>query len=123
MANEIGIDRIKEGLHLGFAFWKQTNDALKDGKFDLMDAIGFMDEILLISPLVANSKELLAQTLDLNTAEREEIYEWAKGEFPADTPDAVKAKVTAALDWLITTIIAYAAFKPTQAAPIKPPVK
>lgn len=123
MATKIGINKVKEGLHLGFSFWKQTNEALKDGKFDLMDAIGFMDEILLISPVVSGSKELLAQTLDLDTTERAEIYEWAKGEFPADTAEAVKAKVTSALDWLITTIIAYAAFKPTQATPVKPPVK
>lgn len=110
---KLGINRVKEGLSLVFSFWKQTKEALSDGKFNWLDAMGYLDEILSVPGIVATSKELFAQSLDLDTTERTEIEVWAATQFPNETPENVKKKVTAGIDWLITTMIAYATFAKT----------
>lgn len=106
----IGTENIKKFVGLGFNFGEQWVVAMADGKFDVLDSFGFLDELMSIPVVLKSSKEALAEALDLTAEERAEINTWAKAEF--DIPnDQVEEKVRVCIDFAVSLLMLYKSFK------------
>jgi len=102
---KLGIDKVKLALALGFSLGEQIEKAMEDGKFNLSDLPGFIDEFMQIQGVVESGKDVLAQALDLDAAERAEINTWAQAEFNIAN-DELEAKIESALDLAISILMA-----------------
>ncbi len=90
---KFGVENIITVLdfHLGLA--KELAGALKDGKFKLFEALGFVDDLMKIDGLVKAIPQIKNEFAELSPEELEEIKEYVSEnhEFKGNVDDVINA--------------------------------
>lgn len=109
-----GIENLKKMVKFACDFTKQISEALKDGKFQWTDALGFIDEAAQL-PGVAKSFPAIKQELaELDSTERAELYDYIVSEF--DIPnDAVEVLVENSLSFAVSAVALFEQWKALKA--------
>lgn len=85
----LGIDQLKEVLTFGASFGNALGSALQDdGRITLGEYVLFIGPLLKLAPAVEDIDVALAQLLDMDETEKQELLEFAKTEFDIADDDA-----------------------------------
>jgi hypothetical protein len=77
----LGISNLKTLVKFSCDFTKQIATALSDGKFQWLEALGFIDEIMQIPGVVKTWPEIKLEVADLTAEERQELHAYVVTEF------------------------------------------
>ena len=95
----LGVENLKKALKFVFDF---TTQVAQTKKFNFWAIFGFIDDLVALGDIITKWKDIQAEFKDLDEAEKQEIYEYAKAEF--DLPnDQVEAFIEDALQWALVT--------------------
>jgi len=81
---KFGVENLTTVLdfHLGLA--KELASALKDGKFKLFEALGFVDDLMKIDGLVKAIPQIKNELAELSEAEKQEIKDYVTDNYEFD---------------------------------------
>lgn len=92
----LGTDNLKKLITLGLKITKQIQASLEDKKFQLIELVNFIDELMLVPGVVSSWEDIKAEWQDLEEEERVELHDHFALEF--DIPnDKVEAFIENAL--------------------------
>ena len=98
MPEQVGIENTKEVVKLGFEGAKVFKAAKADGKIDLADLGKLMLLLPYVGPAVADADKIPAELKDMDSAEADELVEFAAAELGGLLErEKVVARVEAAL--------------------------
>lgn len=110
MADVFGVLNLKKLIKFACDFTRQVATALEDGKFQLMEATGFFDEILQIPGVVKSFPAIKDELKDLSPEERQELYDYLAVEF--DIPnDRVEVFVENSILFTISAVVLFEQWK------------
>lgn len=75
---KFGVENIITVLDFHFGLAKELASALKDGKFKLFEALGFVDDLMKIDGLIKAVPQLKSEFAELSPEELQEIKAWAQ---------------------------------------------
>lgn len=100
--SKLGIDNLKKVAEVAFAFQAEGAKAMEDGRFQLIETLGFTDEFMQLPEAVNAAKLVPAELEDLDETERNELADYIQEKFDIAN-DEVEAKIEKAVAWLIHT--------------------
>ena len=96
MAEERGIEEVKDILDFMFSFIEAVGKARKDGEMTWSDARYFIDPVKKLFEAVDDIEEVLPEIEDLSEEEYDQLVEYVKGKWNYDEEN---------LDWVVDTAI------------------
>ena len=96
MAEERGIEEVKDILDFIFSFIEAVGKARKDGEMSWGDARYFIDRVRKLFDAVEDIEEVLPEIEDLSTEEYDELVLYVKEKWDYDEEN---------LDWVVDTAI------------------
>ena len=96
MAEERGIEEVKDILDFMFSFIEAVGKARKDGEMTWSDARYFIDPVKKLFEAVDDIEEVLPEIEDLSEEEYDQLVEYVKGKWNYEEEN---------LDWVVDTAI------------------
>ena len=82
---KLGIDVVKFAVKAVIDAVEEGQDAMADDRFQLMEIVGFFDDMKAFTELYSRKSELIAQLRDIDSEERAELFQYLKDEYDAPT--------------------------------------
>lgn len=93
---KLGIKETKDLVRFGLSLGKGIQEAMEDGKIDLLDAMKFLPVLKDLKPAIEGAKEIPAELKDMDDEERAELLDFFQKEFDLED-DELELKVEAGL--------------------------
>ena len=87
---KLGIDLVEKLIKTVVDLAEEVQADLKDGKMQLSEVIGLFDNSVDFVQLYKQRTDLLAQLKDIDSAERQQLFEYLKSEYQAPSDHAEK---------------------------------
>lgn len=85
MEEKLGIDLVKSLAKAVINAVEEGQEAMADGKFQLTEIMGFLDNGVALVGLYNKKDQILAQLKDVDSDERAELFTYLKSEYDAPT--------------------------------------
>lgn len=108
---KFGVENLKTVLGWALAFSKELASALKDKKFKLFEALGFVDDLMNVTALVAAVPEIKNEISELSPEELQELQDYVSENFDFVEGTKVEDITDAAFDFISGATKLIAAFK------------
>jgi hypothetical protein len=99
----LGIESIKPAIKVAAELRNVTAAAFADGKFQVMEAFGYVPALMQVQAIVESGPTILAELKDADHAERAELEAYAINELKIEAAD-VEGFIADALDWIIASL-------------------
>jgi len=111
MAEKFGVENLKTVLGWSLSFAKELAGALKDKKFKLFEALGFVDDLMSVTELVAAVPAIKNEISELSPDELQELQDFIQGRFDFAEGTKVEDITDAAFDFITGATKLINAFK------------
>jgi len=111
MEQKFGVENLKTVLGWSLSFAKELAGALKDGKFKLFEALGFVDDLMRVTELVAAVPQIKNEIGELSPEELQELREYIEDNFDFAAGTKIEDITGAAFDFITGVTKLIGAFK------------
>ena len=87
MSKKYGIEKLKKVVRFGMNLHVGFIKAMKDGKITFTDIPHIIDPMKSLIPAIGAAPESLKEVLDLDEAEKKELFEWARTTYDIPNDD------------------------------------
>lgn len=116
MANNVGIENLKNGVSVIIKLGEAADTSLADGKFQVSELFNFLQPLMQVPGIIENKDKVLAELKNLDDAEMQQISATVKSELQLSNPNTEKI-VEAAVDTLIQLARLSAVIKEAKTTP------
>jgi len=99
----MSIEAVKPAIKVAAELRNVTAQAFADGKFQVMEAFGYVPALMQVQAIVESGPTILAELKDATHAERAELEAYAIEELKIEKAD-VESFIADSIDWVIATL-------------------